>query len=126
MNVITLDTRRRVRRFIDQLARRCAHRLARYQTSYFLNPSRKTDPLEQHHGIWIDRHPRADLAQLAGLFKDRYAQSAGPQRERGRQAPDSATDDGDLKLLRHHLLLSDVLPRATTPSQLHHASPQTD
>ena len=54
----------------------------------------------------MDGHPGADLAQFTRLFKDGDVQSTPPQGERGRQATNPAANDGDLKLLGHHLLPS--------------------
>src|SRR5882672_10167352 len=107
MNIITRDTSRRTCRCIDKLASRCPVHLAGYRRTYFLDLVSKADSLEQTRGVGKDGNTRANLAQLASLFKDRYAQSARPQGEGGRQAADPAADDGDLKFLRHHLLLSE-------------------
>ena len=64
--------------------------------------------MEQKHCIGKDGNSRASVAQFAGLFVDGDVQSTRPQGERSRQATDPATNDGDVKSLGHHLLLSQV------------------
>src|ERR1700747_1077233 len=106
MNIVALDASRRERRFVYELTKGCSEKEAGDHRSYLFDAIGKTDPLEQKGGVRMDRHPGANLAQCAGLFKDCHVQSAPPQGERGRQAADPAADDGDLKLLRHHILPS--------------------
>ena len=67
--------------------------------------------MEQKHCIGKDGNSRAYLAQFAGLFVDGDVQSTRPQGERGREATNSATNDGDVKTLGH-------LSLPNTPSAL--------
>src|ERR1700688_4293910 len=105
MNIVALDASR-ARRCIYELTKRCPEQEAGDRRSYLLDAICKADPLEQERGVGMDRNPGANLAQCASLFKDRHVQSTRPQAERGCQAADPASDDGDLKLLRHNILPS--------------------
>src|SRR6516162_3455988 len=104
MNIVALDAGRGDRRRIYELTKRCSEEEARDRRSYLLDAICKTDALEQKRGVGKDSDPGANLAQCASLFKDRHVQSTRPQGERGRQAANPAADDGDLKLVRHHIL----------------------
>jgi hypothetical protein len=107
MNVVALDT---ARDGVDELAKRCPQYEACVWRSYRLDAVCEADPLQQKPGVRLNRNPGANLALFTGLFKDGDAQSTRAQGERSRQASNSAADDGDLKLLRHHLLLSQGCP----------------
>ena len=67
---------------------------------------RGLDPLKQQRSVGMEGNPGTNLAQFAGLFKDGDVQSTRPQGESSCQATNPAANDGDLKLLRHHLVLS--------------------
>jgi len=83
-----------------------ARRSVTVRRSYRLDAVCEADPLQQKPGIRLNRNPDANFALFTGLFDDGDIQSTRPQGERSRQASNSAADDGDLKSLRHHLLLS--------------------
>ena len=72
--------------------------------------------MQQKRGVRMDGNPGANLAQFTSLFKDGDVQSTRPQGERGRQATNPAANDGDLKWLRHDLLLSQGYQNSFKPS----------
>jgi hypothetical protein len=116
MNIVALDTRRGARRSVDKLTKRCPQQEAGNRYSYRLDAVSEADPLQQKRGVWMDGDPGANLAQFAGLFKNGDVRSTRPQGERGRQATNSAANDGDLKLLRHHPFPYQTLVRKSSAS----------
>jgi hypothetical protein len=109
MNIVALDTGR-ARNGVDELAKRCPQQGAGNWRSYRFDAVCEANPLQQKRGVRMNRNPGANLAHFAGLFKNGDVQSTRPQSERSRQGSNSAAHDGDLKLLRHHLLLSQGCP----------------
>ena len=109
MNIVALDTGRGACNAVNELAKRCPQHEACVWRSYRLDPVCEADPLQQKRGVRKNRNPGANLALFTGLFKDGDVQSTRPQGERSRQASNSAADDGNLKLLRHHRIAGKCL-----------------
>jgi hypothetical protein len=87
INIIAPDACRGGRRRTNNFTNRCPHHQASYWRTNFLDLICQADPLEQTRGVGKDGNPRANLAQLAGLLKNRYAQSAraGPAQPSSRR-----------------------------------------
>jgi hypothetical protein len=79
----------------------------------------KADALQLPHAVRRQEHPCPDIAERRRLLMDRYIETTGDQRIRGKEPANSASNDHDSELrLRHRptqKLLRKLAPSSYPP-----------